>query len=152
MGKVIDIIYTITAQEEIFCQWYSQTVDNVLSAYNAGFVNLIKNSIPLDELTTRHRKNLSEAGNRALKKKEIKLRISQLTGDYAKKHKKAQLEEILSFLTSVMRKSKNEGLDNIFSIREALKAIEILIKHYPDFEKGAGTEDKYTFSRRRENK
>jgi len=140
----------LTQQEEIFCQWYYRTIDTVLSAYKAGMMDFFKDEIEFSKLDKKQRKKLSSNASYTLKKQHVRERISFLAGQEAEKSKKASLEECLAFVTSIMRKAKNENLSNIFTIREAIKAVEILLKHFPDYEKGAKKQDSIIFARERE--
>lgn len=149
MGDIV-WLNKITAQEEIFCQWFLKTTDNVFSAYMAGFCSNVKEEIEYSKIDITKKRNLSRAGKIALKKKEVKERIGQIAAEYADKHNKAQLDEVLSFLTAVMRKAKNNNLEGYHDIGQALEAIKVLVKHYPNFEGGAKADSKYVFKRKNE--
>lgn len=139
------LLSEITPQEEIFCQHYVITVDSTYSAYQSGMSNSIKLDVEYENLTLKQRKSLSRLGNIALKKDIVKQRISEIARIEAEKNSCATLEEILSYLTIIIRRSKNK-LDNIMLINSAIKAIETLIKRYPDFAEGE-KEQKYYFKR-----
>ncbi|RPJ79825.1 MAG: hypothetical protein EHM20_00100 [Alphaproteobacteria bacterium] len=147
MDNVITL-YEITAQEEIFCQFYLQTVSAGRSAFYAGFLNNIKENVDsYDDLKLRQQKDLSTMGNKTLKKPAVKRRISELAEEKTKEYKCAELDELLLYLTTVIRKSK-ENFQNVTMINSALRAIELMLKRYPEFQKGVNNEaEKYNFSR-----
>lgn len=149
MSNIIELL-NITAQEEIYCQYYVNTVDNVFSAYNAGFYNSIKNTKKYDELELKERKSLSNIGNKALKKHNVKARISQLAKIEAQKNRCASLEELLAYLTAIVRKPAEEQFCNVYQVQNSIKAIQILLQRYPNFA-GSATdpEEKYIFHRER---
>lgn len=134
-----------TPQEEIFCQFYILTVDAIASAYHAGFGNNIKSEKTLDELTFKERRSLSAFACRALKRPIIAARISELARIHAEKYACATLDEILQYLTSCIRKSK-DNMNNINLMNSAIKAVEVLIKRYPEFS-SYGDNIRYEFKR-----
>lgn len=142
--KVIKL-YEITPQEEIFCQNYVLSVDASLSAYHAGMFNNIKLEKEFDNLDLKELKGLSRAGNAALKKDKVKDRISELAAIEAEKNSIASLQEILEYLTLVLRKSK-QNFKNVMLVNAAIKSCESLIKRYPEFAENK-KDDKYIFKR-----
>lgn len=144
MSNNVIYLYEITPQEEIFCQNYVISLDTVRSAYISGMHRNIKEDVVFDKLTSRQRGTLSKAGNRALEKKEVKARISEIAAIEAEKNNCASLDEILNYLTICIRKSKdqikeadrNHSKINTYLIKAAIEAINVLIKRYPDFADG----------------
>ena len=144
MGQLIHL-YNISSQDEIFCQNYVISIDASFSAYSSGLCQNIKpDEIKYNDLTTRQRNTLCKAGSRLLHRKEIKLRISEISRLEAEYNNSASLEEILNYLTLCVRKSKSNIRDseesnakiNTSLIRSAIEAINVLIKRYPDFAEG----------------
>lgn len=143
MGDVIKL-FEIHPQEEIFCQNYVISVDASIAAYHSGMCQNIKDEIPFDKLNSRQRNTLSQAGSRALRKKEIKARISEIAAIEAEKNNSASLEEILNYLTLCVRKSRRNFQDveekgeklNTGLVKAAIDSINVLIKRYPDFADG----------------
>lgn len=140
MSNVI-YLYEITPQEEIFCQNYVINLDTIKSAYMSGMHKNVKDKVEFDKLSVRQRSTLSKAGTRALEKKEVKLRISEIAAIEAERNNCASVDEILNYLTICVRKSKANIKDadngkckiNTDLIKAAINAISVLIKRYPDF-------------------
>ncbi len=145
MGDVVTL-YDVTPQEEIFIQYYLITGNRQISAYNAHFAQL-KEEKPFEELTAKEKNTLSTAATRCLNRDKVKERISQLAREEAEKNSCATLEEILAYLTTVVRKSKENEFRNIGLVNMAITAINTLIKRYPNFEGSAGADEKIVFKR-----
>lgn len=143
-NKVITL-YDLHPQEEIFCNFYLETASPARSAYWAGMLNNIKEMADFDQLTARQIKDLSKMGNIALKKPIVKERISQMAAARAKKYSNSGLDELLQYLTTIMRTSK-ENLNNIQLMNAAIKAADLLLKRFPA-DSGQSEADKYNFSR-----
>lgn len=144
-NKVITFLYEITPQEEIFCQYYLLTCNLTESAYHAHMLDL-KNKVEYDKLDLKQQKNLNTMARRAIEKNKVKERISFLAKEAAEKNSCASLEEIMGFLTTIIRKSKENGYKNIMLLNSAIKAVETLIKRYPNFE-GSAQQEKIVFNR-----
>lgn len=146
-NKVITL-YDLHPQEEIFVQYYINTGSSPISAYWANMLDNIKGKKSYDELTLSDIKNLRKVGNLALKKPVVKERISQLVEKRAKENSISDLDELLRYLTTVIRQSK-ENLNNIPLINSAIRAIELLSKRYPEFQGKEDTtkNEKYNFYR-----
>lgn len=139
-------LYDLLPQEEIFCQYYLQTASAGRSAYFACMCNNVKEKGEFDSLTLRQQKDLSTMGNKALKKPAVKKRISQMAEQAAKEYSISGLDELLQYLTTIMRHSK-ENLNNVPLASAAIKSIELLLKRYPEFNKTNNEAEKYNFSR-----
>jgi predicted ArsR family transcriptional regulator len=141
-------LYELHPQEEIFCQYYLQTGSAGRSAFFSCMCNNIKENIKsYDDLTLRQQKDLSTMGNKALKKPAVRKRISQMAEAAAKAYSICGLDELLQYLTMVVRESK-ENIRNVPLANSAIKAIEMLLKRYPEFgSKGNNEAEKYNFSR-----
>lgn len=133
------VLYEITPQEEIFCQHYVISINTVFSAYHSGMCSSIKDDVKFDDITIKERGALQKAGNRALNKNTVKKRISEIATIEATKNSCATLDEILSYLTICIRQSK-DNIKNTLYMNSALKAIDVLIKRYPDFHESSKTE------------
>jgi meiotically up-regulated gene 157 (Mug157) protein len=150
-GDNLVYLYKVTPQEEIFCQNYVTSVDTIFSAYHAGMASNIKFDVKFEDLNQRQRSTLSKAGCRALDKQHVKKRISEISRIESEKNACMSLQEILNYLSTVVRKSKNnisnaeyQKNDNIINtdlIKGAINAISVLIKRYPDFADGEQRED-----------
>lgn len=144
-------LYKVTPQEEIFCQNYVTSIDTVFSAYHAGMASNIKLDVKFEDLNSRQRGTLSKAGCRAMEKNHIKQRISEISRIESEKNACISLQEILNYLSMVVRKSKNnidraekgrtDAIINTDLIKGAINAITVLIKRYPDFADGEQKED-----------
>jgi hypothetical protein len=144
---IVITLYDLTSQEEIFCQYFLQTGSAIDSAYHAGMLAGLKNEKIIDDLTLQERKNMNKMGQSCLKKVKVKKRISQLAEEHAKKYAVSGLDELLQYLTTVVRHSKS-NLNNVPLANAAIRAIETMIKRYPEFANSKNYEnDKYTFSR-----
>jgi phage terminase small subunit len=143
-------LFEVTAQEEIFCQYFLQTALVTESAYHAGMLGQIKNDKPMSELTKQQCKDLNKMGNVALKRERVKKRISSLAEEQAKKYAVAGLDELLQYLSTVVRQSR-ENLNNVPLANAAIRAIETMIKRYPEFASSQNYQDeKFVFSRFKE--
>lgn len=143
-------ILDVTAQEEIFCQYFLQTGSATDSAYWSGMLLNLKAEKNIDELTNQEYKDLNKMGKAALKKDRVKKRISQLAEEKARKYSIAGLDELLQYLTTVIRNSR-ENLNNVPLANAAIRAIETMIKRYPEFANSKKYDDeKYVFSRFKE--
>lgn len=150
MGGKVVTLFDVTAQEEIFCQYFLQTGSATDSAYWSGMLLNIKAEKSIDSLTTQEYKDLNKMGKAALKKEKVKKRISQLAEEHAKKYAIAGLDELLQYLSTVVRNSK-ENLNNVPLASVAIRAIETMIKRYPEFASSQNYEnEKFVFSRFKE--
>ena len=144
---IVVTLYDITSQEEIFCQYYLQTGSATDSAYHSGMLAGLKNEKTIEDMTQQERKDMNKMGQNCLKKIKIKKRISQLADEAAKKYSISGLDELLRYLSSVVRHSKT-NLNNVPLANAAIRAIETMIKRYPEFASSKNYDDeKYTFSR-----
>lgn len=144
MDNVIHL-YEITPQEEIFCQYYVTSVDAAYAAYHANYNNK-KNDIEFKDMNIKDIATLSTFGNKVLKKPNIKKRISEITRIEVEKNNTCTLDEILEYLTICIRKSKWNLKDQNL-MKNALKAAELFIKRFPDFEESKTEKDSMKFSR-----
>lgn len=143
-------LFEVTAQEEIFCQYFLETGIVTASAFHAGMLGQIKNDKSLDELTKQEYKDLNKMGNTALKRERVKKRVSELASERAKKYAVAGLDELLQYLSTVVRQSR-ENLNNVPLANAAIRAIETMIKRYPEFASSQNYEnEKFVFSRFKE--
>lgn len=150
MSDKVVTLFDVTAQEEIFCQYFLQTGSATDSAYWSGMLSNVKAEKPLIELTKQQYKDLNKMGNVALKKERVKKRISQLAEEHAKKYAIAGLDELLQYLSTVIRNSR-ENLNNVPLANAAIRAIETMIKRYPEFANSKNYDnEKYVFSRFKE--
>ena len=133
MGDVVSL-FSVTAQEEIFIQHYLISVNRAEAAYNSGFCDILNEYNSFEQVPSKQIKYLEQAAARCLKKEEVRNRISLLAKEHAEKNGSADLTEIMSYLTSVIRMSKQNEFKNIMLVNAAIKAIETLIKRYPNFE------------------
>lgn len=145
MGNIINL-RDITAQEEIFIQYFLVSGNVSESAYHANMLNIKDEFVEYKDVTTKRIKELHTTGNRCLKKDKVKERISILAQEAAERNSCATLDEILAYLTTIIRKSK-ENFNNTNLINSAISAINTLIKRYPNFEGSAGAEEKIIFKR-----
>lgn len=142
MSEII-YLYKITPQEEIFCQHYILVPDTIYAAYHAGYCRNLKDEVSFDNLSHKQRGTLSKAGCRILDKKNVKERISELAREQAEKTGCLSLDEILNYLSMVVRKSQanfqyaaergSSTFINSDLVKNAINSISLLIKRYPDF-------------------
>lgn len=150
MGDKVVTLFDVTAQEEIFCQYFLQTGSATDSAYWSGMLLNLKAEKSIEDLTAQEYKDLNKMGKTALKKANVKKRISQLAEEHAKKYAIAGLDELLQYLSTVVRNSR-ENLNNVPLANAAIRAIETMIKRYPEFASSKNYDnEKYVFSRFRE--
>jgi len=124
---IVVTLYDVMPQEEIFIQYYLQTGIVIDSAYHAGMLAGLKNDKLIDDMTQQERKDMSKMGQNCLKKAKVKKRISQLAEENAKKYAVSGLDELLQYLTTVVRHSKT-NLNNVPLANAAIRAIETMIK------------------------
>lgn len=117
---------------EIFSKYYSKTTSLTIAAYQAGYCENIKEKVKLEDLTQKQFNNLRKAGGLILKKPEVIEEIRRISDNDAEKLGEAGLNEILSYLSLIMRKSR-ESLTNYKLMQHSLKACELMLRRYPEY-------------------
>ncbi|OGS41359.1 MAG: hypothetical protein A3K77_06290 [Euryarchaeota archaeon RBG_13_31_8] len=146
MSNIISL-FDVEPREEIFIQYYLLNGNIAESAFHSHFLDLKNEYGEIDKLPNTRYKDLHKAGTNCLKKEKVKARISQLAAEQAQKESCASLTEIMAYLTTIIRKSKENEYKNIMLVNSAIKAVETLIKRYPNFEGSAEQKESISFSR-----
>lgn len=125
----------LNLKQEVFCKIYSKTTSKVMAAYMAGYCDNIKERVKLEDLTQKQFVNLKKAAGLILTKPEIIAEIRRISDKEAEKLGEAGLNEILSYLSLIMRRSR-ENLNNLKLMSRSLKACELLLRRYPEYKEG----------------
>ena len=148
MGNVVPFD-GLSSQEFMFANAYVKCTNTVYSAYVAGcygykeekeFINLDKKE--LHKLRVR--------GNQLAKKQKVREYLADLCQKEAEEGKIAELKEILQTLTEIIRRTRKEP-KSVKVANTAIKAMELLVKYYPEFENGNKEQEDLKFYRGVEN-
>lgn len=144
MAKVV-YIDGLTSQEFMFANAYVKCCNLVYSAFIAGCSGF-KEKKEFIDLTKKEINQLQVRSSQLMKSQRVIDYIADLCQKEAEAGKVAELREILETLTAIIRRVKKEP-KNAKVANTAIKAMELLVKYYPEFESRDKKEDDLKFYR-----
>lgn len=136
--------------QQSFLKYYLSTSNGTYSAYMAG-VSKINQFFKYEDLTYKQKQILSRRATLFLRNAKIKKELKANIESLGKVSRIADLNEVLETLTLIIRRVKQEP-KNSECHKTAIRAMELLVRHYPDFDNPSNEKDeKITFSRGNES-
>ncbi len=112
-SRMDELAQVMSEKQKAFCDFYIETLNATEAARRAGYSEKTAKSIGCENLT---KPNLKEY---------IELRLAEMEA-----HRVADGEEVLQYLTRVMRGEEKDSFDMDASLQDRTKAAELLGKRY----------------------
>jgi phage terminase small subunit len=121
----------LVSRQIYFLDVYLSCFDVVFSAYEAGYLNNLKDRIKYKNLSKKQLTRLRETGNKLLNDDRSRKYLADSLEEKKKENDIADIDEVLTLLTIIMRRCKNTT--DTYTARESIKAMELFVKHFPEW-------------------